>query len=83
MGSAPAPGAGTLYVVATPIGNLDDVTLRAVRVLGEVDVVAAEDTRRTRVLLDHLGLRKPLVAYYDAVERRRAPELVGRLLAGE
>lgn len=83
MGSPPAPGAGTLYVVATPIGNLDDVTLRAVRVLGEVDVVAAEDTRRTRVLLDHLGLRKPLVAYYDAVESRRAPELVARLLAGE
>lgn len=83
MGAAPAPGAGTLYVVATPIGNLDDVTLRAVRVLGEVDLVAAEDTRRTRVLLDHLGLRKPLVSYYDAVESRRAPELVARLVAGE
>lgn len=81
-GSRP-PGAGTLHVVATPIGNLDDVTLRAVRVLGEVDLVAAEDTRRTRVLLDHLGLRKPLVSYYDAVESRRAPELVARLLAGE
>ncbi|MFM8411562.1 MAG: ribosomal RNA small subunit methyltransferase I, partial [Alphaproteobacteria bacterium] len=83
MGAAPAPGAGTLFVVATPIGNLDDVTLRAVRVLGEVDLVAAEDTRRTRVLLDHLGLRKPLVSYYDAVESRRAPELVARLVAGE
>jgi len=78
-----APGAGTLWVVATPIGNLDDLTLRAIRVLGEVDLVAAEDTRRTRVLLDHLGLKKPLVSYYDAVESRRAPELVERLLAGE
>jgi 16S rRNA (cytidine1402-2'-O)-methyltransferase len=75
--------AGTLYVVATPIGNLEDVTLRAVRVLGEVDLVAAEDTRRTRLLLDHLGLHKRLVSYYDAVESSRAPELVRRLLAGE
>jgi len=75
-------GPGILYVVATPIGNLDDITLRAVRVLREVDVVAAEDTRRTRALLSHLGISKVLVSYYDAVEVRRAPRLVARLERG-
>ncbi|MDG2306346.1 MAG: 16S rRNA (cytidine(1402)-2'-O)-methyltransferase [Candidatus Binatia bacterium] len=74
---------GTIYVVATPIGNLEDITRRAERILGEVDVVAAEDTRRTRVLLQHLGLSKPLVSYYDAIEATRAPELIERALAGE
>jgi 16S rRNA (cytidine1402-2'-O)-methyltransferase len=73
---------GVLYVVATPIGNLEDVTLRALRVLREVDVVAAEDTRRTRVLLRAHGIEATVVSYYDAVERRRAPELVARMQAG-
>jgi 16S rRNA (cytidine1402-2'-O)-methyltransferase len=73
---------GVLYVVATPIGNLEDVTLRALRVLREVDLVAAEDTRRTRALLEHHGIRRPLTSYYDAVERERAPRLVERLVAG-
>lgn len=76
-------GLGTIYVVATPIGNLEDITRRAVRVLGEVDVVAAEDTRRTGVLLRHLGLAKPLVSYYDAVESTRAPDLIERARSGE
>jgi len=74
--------AGVLYVVATPIGNLEDVTLRALRVLAEVDVIAAEDTRRTSILLRHHGIRTRLVSYYDAVERRRTPELVERMRAG-
>jgi len=74
--------AGVLYVVATPIGNLEDVTLRALRVLREVDVVAAEDTRRTRVLLRAHGIETTVVSYYDAIERRRAPELVARMRAG-
>ena len=69
---------GTIYVVATPIGNLEDITRRAERILAEVDLVAAEDTRRTRTLLRHLGLAKPLISYYDAVESIRAPELVAR-----
>lgn len=73
---------GVLYVVATPIGNLEDVTLRALRVLREVDLVAAEDTRRTRVLLVHHGIARPVTSYYDAVERRKTPALVQRLLAG-
>src|SRR5262245_37994097 len=73
---------GVLYVVATPIGNLEDVTLRALRVLGEVDLIAAEDTRRTRVLLTRHGIARPLTSYYDAVERARAPAIVARLVAG-
>ena len=73
---------GVLYVVATPIGNLEDVTLRALRVLREVDLIAAEDTRRTQILLRHHGIRRPLTSYHDAVERRRAPALVERLRAG-
>jgi len=76
------PG-GVLYVVATPIGNLEDVTLRALRVLGEVDLIAAEDTRRTRALLAHHGITRPLTSYYDAVERRRAPAIIERLRQGE
>ena len=82
-GFGTAQAAGVLYVVATPIGNLEDVTLRALRVLREVDVVAAEDTRRTAQLLRHHGITTRLVSYYDAVERRKAPELVARLVAGE
>ena len=74
--------AGVLYLVATPIGNLEDVTARAVRVLREVDLVAAEDTRRTGRLLQHLGIRRPLRSYYDAVERARAATLVAELVAG-
>jgi len=73
---------GVLYVVATPIGNLEDVTLRALRVLREVDLVAAEDTRRTRVLLAHHGIARPVTSYYDAVERRKTPALVARLAGG-
>ena len=73
---------GVLYVVATPIGNLEDVTLRALRVLAEVDLIAAEDTRRTSILLRHHGISTRQVSYYDAIERRRTPELVERMRAG-
>ncbi len=75
--------AGTLFVVATPIGNLEDVSERALRTLREVDRIAAEDTRRTGTLLARHAIEKPLVSYHDAVEKRKAPELVERLLAGE
>src|SRR5207244_5833546 len=78
----PGMAGGVLYVVATPIGNLEDVTLRALRVLREVDVVAAEDTRRTRVFLAHHGIDRPLVSYHDAVERTRAPRLVAQMREG-
>ncbi len=74
---------GTLYVVATPIGNLEDITYRAVRILGEVDLVAAEDTRHSRKLLTHFGIQKPLVSYHDHNEQQRQEELVKRLQAGD
>ncbi|MBV9926366.1 MAG: 16S rRNA (cytidine(1402)-2'-O)-methyltransferase [Acidobacteria bacterium] len=66
---------GTLYLVATPIGNLEDVTRRALRVLAEADVVACEDTRRTRTLLEHFGIRARTVSYHEHNERERATEL--------
>lgn len=74
--------AGTLYLVATPIGNLEDITRRALRVLGEVDLIACEDTRHTRVLLNHYGIAKKLVSYHEHNERERAKELVGLLEEG-
>ena len=74
---------GTLYIVATPIGNLEDITLRALRVLKEVDVVAAEDTRHTRVLLNHYGIQTPLTSYHEHNEKIKAEDLVERLLKGE
>jgi 16S rRNA (cytidine1402-2'-O)-methyltransferase len=70
-----------IYVVATPIGNLDDLTLRAIKVLKNADIIAAEDTRRARQLLQHIGREKAeVVSYFDHVEREKAPQLVGRLL---
>jgi 16S rRNA (cytidine1402-2'-O)-methyltransferase len=73
---------GALYVVSTPIGNLGDITHRAAHVLAGVDLIAAEDTRTTRVLLDHLGIRTPLVSYHSHNEDRRARELIRRLREG-
>jgi 16S rRNA (cytidine1402-2'-O)-methyltransferase len=74
---------GTLYVVGTPIGNLEDLSPRAASVLGTVVLVAAEDTRRTLHLLTHLGLRKPMVALYAEVERARAGQVVDALQGGD
>ena len=74
---------GTLYLVATPIGNLEDITLRALRTLRECDVVAAEDTRRTGLLLKHFGISKPLLSYFQFNEARRSEEIIGRLSSGE
>lgn len=74
---------GTLFVVATPIGNLEDLTFRARRVLGEVDLIAAEDTRRTSKLLAHYEIRKPMVSLREHNEMRESPRLVSRMLAGE
>lgn len=75
--------AGTLYLVATPIGNLEDISLRALRVLGEVDLIACEDTRRTRKLLTRYQVHKPLLSYHEHNERERASYLADRLSAGE
>ena len=74
---------GTLYLVATPIGNLEDVTLRALRVLRECDVVAAEDTRRTGQLLKYFEISRPLLSYFQFNEARRSEEIIERLWRGE
>src|SRR5204863_2715721 len=74
---------GMLYLVATPIGNLDDITLRALEVLKSVDVIAAEDTRHSGNLLRHFEIRKPLVSYHEHNEAMRTEQLVERLAAGE
>src|SRR5580704_15600943 len=75
--------ASTLYLVATPIGNLEDITLRALRTLRECDLVAAEDTRRTGQLLRHFGISKPLLSYFKFSEARRSEEILERLQRGE
>jgi len=74
--------AGTLYLVATPIGNLEDITHRALRVLGEVDIVACEDTRHTRTLLNHFRINAKTVSYHEHNEHERAVELTARLSEG-
>src|SRR6185369_5166818 len=90
MEKAPEPGAyaavmtapGTLYVVATPLGNLEDITLRALRVLREVQLVACEDTRRTGALLAAHGLRNRLTSYYIHNQRGRGEEILAALRGG-
>jgi len=83
--NAPLPPltAGTLYLVATPIGNLEDITLRALRVLRECNVVAAEDTRRTGQLLKHFEIAKPLLSYFQFNETRRSGEIIEHLRRGQ
>ena len=74
---------GVLHIVSTPVGNLDDITRRALAVLAEVDAVAAEDTRHTGRLLDELGIRQSLISYHDHNEQERTPQLLERLLRGD
>lgn len=74
---------GTLYLVATPIGNLEDITLRALRTLRECDIIAAEDTRHTGQLLKHYGIAKPLLSYFRFNEAKRSEEIIERLRRGE
>jgi 16S rRNA (cytidine1402-2'-O)-methyltransferase len=76
-------GKGVLYVVATPLGNLEDITLRALRVLKGVDLIAAEDTRHSRKLLLHYAIETPLTSYHDHIERQKAPRLVETLKVGK
>jgi 16S rRNA (cytidine1402-2'-O)-methyltransferase len=72
-----------LYIVATPIGNLEDMTFRAVRILKEADLIACEDTRQTRKLLDHYGIETPMISYHDHNEAGRTAELLDRMRAGK
>src|ERR1700751_3031751 len=74
---------GTLYLVATPIGNLEDITLRALRTLKECDIVAAEDTRRTGLLLKHFDISKPLLSYFKFNEAKRSEDILQRRARGE
>jgi 16S rRNA (cytidine1402-2'-O)-methyltransferase len=74
---------GTLYIVSTPIGNLEDISPRAIRILSEVNLIAAEDTRATKILLEHFHIKNQLTSYHDFNERRRSPELIGRLRSGQ
>ena len=73
---------GRLYIVGTPVGNLEDITLRALRILGEVEAIACEDTRQTIKILNRFGLKKPLISYFQPREGRRIPEIIGLLKAG-
>ena len=73
---------GTLFVVSTPVGNLEDITLRAIRTLKEVDVIAAEDTRRTKILLDRYDIRKKLISFYSYNRIKRKDELIRALQGG-
>jgi len=81
--SLPEKSPGVLYIVSTPIGNLEDITLRALRVLKEADLIAAEDTRRTRQLLTHYGIHKPLISYHEHNRRMREKTLLNDLRAGK
>ena len=83
MADAESVRPGTLYVVATPIGNRDDITLRALKILRAVDRIAAEDTRHTGRLLTHYGIQSPLISYHEHNERQRTPELLSALGRGE
>lgn len=74
---------GNLYIVATPIGNLEDITLRAIRILKDSDIIASEDTRRTKILLEHYGIRKKMVSYHEHNSKKRTEDLLAQVNSGK
>jgi len=82
MNKSAVENQGTLYMVATPIGNLEDITLRALRVLKEVDLVAAEDTRHSRILLSHYNIKTPMISLHEHNEKERSELIVSRIKNG-
>jgi 16S rRNA (cytidine1402-2'-O)-methyltransferase len=74
---------GKLFLVATPIGNLDDTTLRAIETLKEVDLILAEDTRRTKILLDYYQIKKPMISFFEGNEERKIPQVLAKLTQGQ
>ena len=81
--SSPNPTKGTLYIVSTPIGNREDITLRALRILKEVDLIAAEDTRHTSLLLRHFGIQTPLTSYFEGNELKKKEFILSKLKQGD
>jgi 16S rRNA (cytidine1402-2'-O)-methyltransferase len=81
--SSPNPVKGALYIVSTPIGNREDITLRALRILKEVDLIAAEDTRHTGLLLRHFGIQKPLTSYFEGNELKKREYILSKLEQGD
>lgn len=77
------PNTGTLYIVGTPIGNLEDMTFRAIRILQTVDFIAAEDTRHTGKLLQHFQIKTPQISYHEHNQHQRLPELIDKLHLGK
>ena len=75
-------GVGVLYLVATPIGNLDDITLRAIKTLQQVDIIAAEDTRQTIKLLNHLDIKKPMISYHEHNKYDKGKYIIQKILEG-
>jgi 16S rRNA (cytidine1402-2'-O)-methyltransferase len=80
---SPNPIKGTLYIVSTPIGNREDITLRALRILKEVDLIASEDTRHTGLLLRHYGIQKPLTSYFEGNELKKRDFILSKLKQGD
>src|SRR5699024_3700604 len=74
---------GILYICPTPIGNLEDITIRTLKILESIDLIAAEDTRHSIKLLNHYEIKKPLISYHEHNEKTRAPELIGKLFEGQ